>query len=72
MISIPRSFLALLPGLGSIHAAIGPITDLVISNADIAPDGFTRSYATSFAVQSPVADMIFPELFLQAARFRGR
>ncbi|KZP13896.1 multicopper oxidase [Athelia psychrophila] len=34
---------ALFAGLGSVHAAIGPITDLAITNADIAPDGFTRS-----------------------------
>ena len=27
----------------STYAAIGPITDLTISNADIAPDGFTRA-----------------------------
>ncbi|KZP11724.1 multicopper oxidase [Athelia psychrophila] len=33
----------LLAGLGSVRAAIGPVTDLVIANADIAPDGFTRS-----------------------------
>lgn len=25
------------------HAAIGPVTDLTIMNADIAPDGFIRS-----------------------------
>ena len=25
------------------YAAIGPVTDLHIANADIAPDGFTRS-----------------------------
>ena len=27
----------------SAYAAIGPITDLTISNDDIAPDGFTRA-----------------------------
>ena len=27
----------------STYAAIGPVTDLTISNADIAPDGFTRA-----------------------------
>ncbi|KZP21863.1 multicopper oxidase [Athelia psychrophila] len=34
---------ALLAGLGSVRAAIGPVTNLAITNADIAPDGFTRS-----------------------------
>ncbi|KAF7973388.1 hypothetical protein HWV62_15493 [Athelia sp. TMB] len=33
----------LLSGLGSVRAAIGPVTDLVISNADLAPDGYTRA-----------------------------
>lgn len=30
-------------------AAIGPVTDLKIINADIQPDGFTRSYVLSFS-----------------------
>ena len=27
----------------SVYGAIGPVTDLTISDADIAPDGFTRA-----------------------------
>ena len=33
-------------------AAIGPVTDLTISNADITPDGFTRA--------AVVANNVFP------------
>jgi hypothetical protein len=29
----------------TVRAALGPVTDLPIVNADIAPDGFTRSSA---------------------------
>ena len=36
----------------STYAAIGPVTDLVISNADIAPDGFKRA--------AVVANGVFP------------
>jgi len=32
--------------LAKVYAAIGPTADLTIVNANIAPDGFTRSYVT--------------------------
>lgn len=47
---IPASCLylfALLAVLSSTRAAIGPVADLVISNQNIAPDGFTRKFVTS-------------------------
>jgi len=36
----------LVASLAKVYAAIGPTAELLIVNADIAPDGFTRSYVT--------------------------
>lgn len=44
MISSQLYIFSLLAVISSTHAAIGPVTNLVISNANIAPDGFTRPY----------------------------
>jgi iron transport multicopper oxidase len=43
-----RSFVGLAVLLaGHANAAIGPVTDLTISNAQVSPDGFTREYVFS-------------------------
>lgn len=34
---------AVIHSFGRVSAAIGPVTDLTISNADVSPDGFTRA-----------------------------
>lgn len=48
MITTSRlSAFSLLAVLSSTRAAIGPVTDLVIANKDIAPDGYNRSSVPS-------------------------
>ena len=45
-----RVFISLATVLTRAMAAIGPVTDLQIVNADVAPDGFTRSAVLSDGV----------------------
>jgi len=38
-----RTFLTILTIVSETFAAIGPVTNINVVNADIAPDGYTRS-----------------------------
>lgn len=46
-IVLPLSSLLLAAGA---MAAIGPVTDLQITNVELAPDGYTREYVSSFSL----------------------